>query len=213
MTWRFCCERVPREVGGANSWEVISLRIFNYLAIPFIATVIVLSGCSSRGLPETPERAKRTDAVVHRLLSDAYIEEPKAKSELETRQDIRLAIQQRKNDIGRTLPDAYWLKAEEFAYQYSREVEFFQQNAIRDYKRKMKSRLARASDEQLDVLIRSEEMKNTAEFKRFIVGTERDLLLLHLLMNPHAVRSRYVEQMKELDSKYDVCAMISTCWK
>lgn len=191
----------------------MNLRIFNYLAIPFIATVIALSGCSSRGLPETPERAKRTDAVVHRLLSDSYIEEPKAKSEIETRQDIRLAIQQRKNDVGQTLPDAYWLQMEEFAYQYSREVEFFQHNAVNDYKRKIKSRLARASDEQLNVLIRSEDIKNTPEFKRFIVGAERDLLLLHLLMNPHAVRSRYVNQMKELDSKYDVCAMTSACWK
>ncbi|UCJ16237.1 hypothetical protein K5Q02_20900 [Pseudomonas sp. MM211] len=191
----------------------MNLRVSNYLVIPLMALLVGLSGCSSRGLPETPERAKLTDAVVHRLLSDANISEPEPKSEFEMRQYIQTAIQKRRNDIGVSLPDAYWSQVEELTYQYSRGEQSFQQYAISDYKRKFKAKLARASDEQLDILIHSENMKDTIEFKQFFKNFDRDMFVLNLAMNSYTARSRYVEQMRELDSKYDVCSKVSTCWK
>ncbi len=191
----------------------MNLRMPNYLLIPLVALLVGLYGCSSKTLPETPERAKLTDAVAHRLLSDANISESKPKSELEMRQDIQAAIQKRRRDIGISLPDAYWSQVEELTYQYSREVQSFQQYAISDYKRRVKAKLARASDDQLDVLTHSENMKDTVEFKQLIKNFERDMFVLNLSMNPHTARSRYAEQMRELDHKYDVCSKVSTCWK
>ena len=191
----------------------MNLRTLNYLLIPLVTLLVGLSGCSSRGLPETPERAKLTDAVVHRLLSDANISESKPKSELETREGIQAAIQERRSDIGVSLPDAYWSQVEELTYRYSRETQSFQQYAISDYKRRVKAKLARASDEQLDVLIHSENMKDTVEFQQLIKNFDRDMFVLNLSMTPHTARSRYAEQMRELDRKYDVCSKVSTCWK
>lgn len=163
------------------------------------------------GLPDTPERT----AWIEQIIAESIIEEmkpvPNGGNQVAS-QKVARAIDERKQQMGFTLPDTYWTEYHQNMTAFENDVLNIKERSLELYRNEYRARLKRLETIELKKLLPDDESANLSKtlasnnrMLQYYYGVSRQVLQETL--------SDHLARMADLDERYTVCERFANCWK
>lgn len=192
-----------------------------FMGVVLLAAAALIGGCAAKQpIAETPKRAELIEIIVAkssmvRVTADSK-RQPKTEEQL--RQEAFASIDARKSVIKTEteLPDDYWAGHEQNVYLFASEMNSIGPRALDLYKARYREPLAFATDEQLEQLATSSDMESTPTYQSLFGDKDLQLTLYYFQQSNRftaVALDHHLTRMKELDRRFDACAVVKDCWK
>ncbi|MDO7928879.1 hypothetical protein Q6A51_18995 [Pseudomonas sp. KFB-139] len=162
--------------------------------------------------PSTPERTALIDQIIKESLTEEMKVTAVPADQLPTAEKLDKAVNDRKQFVTITLPDAYWAEYRQNVQTFANDVNSTKERSLKFYNDFYRTQLERQTTEDLKVLTPGSKTANLTrlllsnnEMLQYYNRTTREVMRQNLSDN--------LNRMADLDKRYGVCERFINCWK
>lgn len=165
-----------------------------------------------KGQPDTPERTAMIEQIVEVSINAAMQPQPDAVNPAVIEKTVDKVVEERKQLVGFTLPDAYWQEYRQHIEAMASDGVNSKARALERYKNEYRTRLKRLDTDEIRKLVPDSESNDL----NLALTTHNAMLQYYQNVRKDVLReslSAHVTRMADLDKRYAVCERFAGCWK
>ncbi|MGE8496074.1 MAG: hypothetical protein ACN6O6_01090 [Pseudomonas sp.] len=162
--------------------------------------------------PDTPERTAMIEQIVEVSIIADMQPQPDAVDPAVIEQTVDKVVEERKQRVGFTLPDAYWQEYRQHIATMASDGVNSKARALELYKDEYRTRLKRLDTDELRKLVPDSDTNDLT----LALTTNNAMLQHYQNVRKDVLReslSAHLSRMADLDKRYAVCDRFAGCWK
>lgn len=163
-------------------------------------------------LPDSPERS----TMIEQIIAESIIPEMRPTSNemspTERTNALERRVEERKQRVGISLPEAYWDEYRQDLKLYSDEAAQFKEHVLQLYTQEYHGRLSRIETAEIRRLLPNSATLDESR----ALEVNNSMLQFYYHTKNQALKesvSKSLARLADLDRRYDVCARYSGCWR
>lgn len=161
---------------------------------------------------DTPERTAMIEQIVNESVIDSMTLEPGAAERVAAGVNLDKLIEERKQRVGFSLPDAYWDEYRQNMNTLTSEAVNNKARTLQLYKDEYRARLKRMDTDEIRKRVPDTDATDLTQ----ALLTNNAMLQYYQQQSKEVLReslSAHVARMADLDRRYKVCERFADCWK